>query len=275
MLKTGKAERRTRMRISLVGVGQSVPGFEDIWFEVIAKGYKKVLRPDTEVVQRGLKVGLGNPFDYTNHYYTHLNLGGIVEAFLEDERQGFDAGVVGCFDDWGIKEASAVVDIPLIGPGLSSMLFACQLGRKFAVIVANMPGIVPQIEQQVRAYGLEDRVIPDGIVTDIHDFGDTWTKGFEDPQFVANGVVEKSRELVSRGADVIVVGCCGIGPFCSAVGLHKIEVGNRNIPIVDAQMIALKTAEMAVDLRRGLGLPFTSLPRPANEDVARYNLGRR
>lgn len=45
--------------------------------------------------------------------------------------------------------------------------------------------------------------------------------------------------------------------------------GSQYIPIVDAQMIALKTAEMAVDLRRGLGLPFTSLPRPAREDVAR------
>jgi hypothetical protein len=112
-------------------------------------------------------------------------------------------------------------------------------------------------------------VIPGGIVADIHDFGDTWTKGFEDPQFVADGVVERSREMVSRGADVIVVGCCGIGPFCSAAGLHKIQIGNRNIPIVDAQMIALKTAEMAVDLRRGLSLPFTNLPRPAKEDVAR------
>ncbi|MCK4698307.1 MAG: hypothetical protein KAT53_08405, partial [Dehalococcoidia bacterium] len=69
------------MRICLVGVGQSVPGFEDIWFGIIEKGYKKVLRSDTEVVQRGLKVGLGNPLDYTNNYYTHLNLGSIVEAF--------------------------------------------------------------------------------------------------------------------------------------------------------------------------------------------------
>jgi len=257
------------MRILLVGVGQSVPGFEDIWFGIIEKGYKKVLRPDTEVVQTGLKVGLGNPFDYTNDYYTHLNLGGIVEKFIEAEKEGFDAAVVGCFDDWGIKEARAVVNIPLIGPGLSSMLFACQLGSKFAVIVANMPGIVPHIEEQIRLYGLQDRLIPNGVVNDIHDFGDTWTKSFADPQFAAVGVVERSKELVERGADVIVVGCCGIGPFCSAAGLYKIDVGDRNIPIVDAQMIAMKTAEMAVDIKKGIGLPFTSIPRPQQEDVKR------
>lgn len=257
------------MRICLVGVGQSIPGFEDIWFGVIEKGFSKVLRPDTDVVQRGLKVGLSNPFDFTNPYYTHLNLGSIVEAFIEVEKEGFDAGVVGCFDDWGIKEAQAVVDIPLIGPGLSSMLYACQLGRKFGVIVANMPGIVAHIEDQIRRYGLQERLIPNGVVNDIHPFDDTWTKGFADPQFVADGVVERAKEMVADGADVIVIGCCGIGPFCSAAGLHKIEVGNRDIPILDAQMIAMKTAEMAVDIRKGTGLPFTSLPRPAEEDVKR------
>jgi len=46
-------------------------------------------------------------------------------------------------------------------------------------------------------------------------------------------------------------------------------VDGRNIPILDAQMIALKTAEMAVDIKRGIGLPFTSLPRPLEEDVRR------
>ncbi|GAI27475.1 unnamed protein product [marine sediment metagenome] len=49
------------MRICLVTVAQSVPGFEDFWFGVIQKGFSKVLRPDTEVVQKALKVGLSNP----------------------------------------------------------------------------------------------------------------------------------------------------------------------------------------------------------------------
>jgi len=257
------------MKICLVGVGQSVPGFEDVWFGVIQKGFSKVLRPDTEVVQKPLKVGLGNPLDYTNDYYTHLNLGSIVETFLEAEREGYDAAVVGCFDDWGIKEAQAVVNIPLIGPGLSSLLFASLLGRKIAVIVANMPGIVAHVEQQIEGFGMLDRLIPDGVVPDINAFEDTWTKGFSDPQFVADGVAQQSRELVARGADVIVIGCCGIGPFCSAAGLHSIDVGDRHIPLVDAQMVSLKMAEMSVDVARGIGLPFTSTPRPSAEDVKR------
>jgi transcription initiation factor TFIIIB Brf1 subunit/transcription initiation factor TFIIB len=76
------------MRICLVTVAQSVPGFEDIWFSVIQKGFSKVLRPDTEVVQKALKVGLLNPHDYTNRYYANLNLGSIVETFIEAEKGG-------------------------------------------------------------------------------------------------------------------------------------------------------------------------------------------
>lgn len=257
------------MKICLVTVAQSVPGFEDIWFSVIQKGFSKVLRPDTEVAQKALKVGLSDPKDFVNPYFSHLNARSILEAVIEAEREGFDAVVVGCFGDTGVKEARAVVDIPVIGPAESTMLLACQMGRKFAIITANLPGLVPQHEGQVREHGLWDRLIPNGIRPDIHAFEDTWTKSFGDPQFAADGVAELAEELAADGADVIVIGCCGIGPFCSAAGLHKVTIDNRDIPILDAQLISLKTAEMAVDLREGVGLPFTSLPRPTGEDVKR------
>ncbi len=257
------------MKLCLVLITEMLESAHDFVFNMVQQSFGKVLRPDTEVVQKTLKVGLGNPHDYTNSYFVNLNLGSIVEAFIEAEKEGFDAAVVGCFADTGIKEARAVVDIPLIGPAESSMLLACQLGRKFAIICANLPGLVAQHEEQVREHGLMDRLIPNGIVKDIHAFDDTWTKSFADPQFAADGVAERSRELVAQGADVIVIGCCGIGPFCSAAGLHKIEVDGRNIPILDAQMIAFKTAEMAVDIKKGTGLPFTSMPRPPAEDVKR------
>lgn len=257
------------MKICLVTVAQSVPGFEDFWFSVIQKGFSKVLRPDTQVVQKALKVGLADPKDFVNPYFSHLNRASIVETIIEAEREGYDAVVVGCFGDTGVKEARAVVDIPVIGPAEATMLLACVLGRRFAIICANLPGLVPQHEEQVREHGLRERLIPDGIRPDIHSFEDTWTRSFSDPNFAANGVAEMSRELVADGADVIVIGCCGIGPFCSAAGLHSIRVGDRNIPVLDSQMIAFKFAEMAADLRIGTGLPFTSLPRPAPEDVDR------
>lgn len=254
------------MKICLVTVAQSVPGFEDLWFSVIQKGFSQVLKPDTQVAQKALKVGLADPKDFVNLYFSHLNRGSIVETIIEAQKEGYDAVVVGCFADTGVREARAVVDIPVIGPAESTMLLACQLGRKFAIICANLPGLVPQHEEQVREHGIWNRLIPNGIRPDIHAFDDTWTKSFADPQFAADGVVERANELVADGADVIVIGCCGIGPFCSAAGLYSTQVDGRNIPILDSQLIAFKTAEMAVDLKNGIGLPSSSLPRPTPQD---------
>ena len=257
------------MKISLVTVAQSVPGFEDIWFGMLRNSFSKALRPDTEVIPKALKVGLADPKDFVNHYYSFLNSASIVEAVIESERQGCDAAVVGCFGDTGVREARAAVDIPVIGPAEATMLLACQLGRKFGIICANMPGLVADHEEQARYHGLYDRLIPNGIRPDIHKFEDTWSKSFVDPKFAADGVSDRAREMVSDGADVIVIGCCGIGPFCSLAGLHSIRVGDRNIPILDAQLIAIKTAEMAADLRTRISLPYNSLPRPSAEDFDR------
>ena len=257
------------MRICLVAVGQSVPGFNEILFDVIKKGSMKALRPETEVVMRPLKVGLADPKDFVNHYYSFLNSTSIVETIIKAERDGFDAAVLGCFGDTGVEQARAAVDIPVIGPAESTMMLACQMGRRFGIICANMPGLPADHWEQVRYHGLTERLIPDGIRPDIHNFADTWSKSFADPRFAADGVAERAREMVADGADVIVIGCCGIGPFCSLAGLHSIRVDDRNIPILDAQLIALKTAEMAADIRTSIGMPFNSLPRHSVEDFNR------
>jgi len=259
------------MKICIVNVSEWVEGFHDVWFGQMKESFRKVLRPETEVVIKSIKCGLrgDNPLDFANVYFTHLNKREVVEVIIQAEKEGFDAAVVGCFDDWGVNESKAVVDMPVIGPGESTMLFACQLGRKFAVIVANMPGLIAQIEEQIRQHCLQDRVIPNPVRFDVHAFTETWEKGLQDPKFVADGVVKQARELVTEGADVIVVGCCGIGPFCSVAGLSKVKVGERDIPILDPMMVAMKSAEMAVDLKKGIGLPFTNMALPSEEDFRR------
>ena len=127
------------MKISLVAVAQSVPGFEEIWFGILHNSFSKALRPDTEVVQKALKVGLADPKDFVNHYYSFLNSASIVESIIEAELEGCDAAVVGCFGDTGVREARAAVDIPVIGPAEATMLLACQMGRNFGIICSNLP----------------------------------------------------------------------------------------------------------------------------------------
>jgi Asp/Glu/hydantoin racemase len=262
------------MKICLINGSQAnIGGVHDTWLSIILANLKKVLRSDTHVEMKTLKTGLkgDNVFDFSNEYFVALNKREILETILEAAKDGFDAAVVALGDDTGVREARSAVGIPVIGPGESAMHLACQMGRRFGAIIANMPGtpLIAQIEDNIKRYGLEGRVIPNGVRFDVHDFADTWEKGLVDPKFAADGVKEGAQKLVDDGADVIVVLCCGIGPFCTAAGLSKVRIGDRDIPVLDAMTISVKIAEMAVDLKIGLDLPFTSMALPSGEDMAR------
>jgi len=263
------------MRLCVVVIMDAPPEFTDAALGMLKPSFEKVLRPDTEVVLKPSKGALkgGNVLDFDNPYFVYWNQGPIIEALIEAEREGFDAAWVSCFGDPGVREARAVVEMPIIGPCESTMHFACQLGRKLAVITANMPGQIPQMEEQVGSLGLKDRLITNGIRMDKEPFTQAWEKGLKNPKAAADGVAEVARECVADGADVIVVGCCGLGPLCSRAGFNKLTVDGQEVPVLDPVMIAAKTAEMAADIRKGTGLPITSRVRnyvlPSRDDWTR------
>jgi allantoin racemase len=263
------------MRLALVHITELPEEFVDGWFSSIRASFDAVLRPDTEVVLRPIKQGLkgDNVLDFDNPYYALMDKREIIEAFIDADKEGFDAGSVHCVGDPGVKEARAVVKMPLFGPAESAMHFACQIGRKFAVIGTNMPGQLEQLSEQVRQHGLEQRLIHDGIRFDEEPFTEAFPRWLANPQLCADSVARVAERCVADGADVIVLGCAGTCTLCSKVGLNKIDVGAQEVPIVDSVMVAMKMAEMAVDMRSGTGLPIPSRTKnyvlPAQQDWKR------
>ena len=263
------------MKLCVVQITDVPEEFIDASLAMLKPSVDKVLRPDTEVALKGSTGGLpgDNPVDFDNPYFSFLSEWAIVEAIVQAEKEGFDAALVGCFGDPGVREARSVVGIPVIGPCEATLHFACQLGRKFAIITANMPGQIAQMEEQVRQHGLEGRLAPNGVRMDKEPFAEAWGKGVKNPKLAADSIAEVARECVADGADVVIVGCCGMGPLCSMAGFNKITVGGQDVPILDPVMVAAKTAEMAVDIRKGTGLPIPSRLRkqalPSKEDLAR------
>ncbi|MDO1484766.1 hydantoin racemase [Rhodococcus rhodochrous] len=82
------------------------------------------------------------------------SIAGIVEA----EREGFDAVLVGHFQDAGLFEARTAVDIPVVGHGEASMHQACMLGGRVGIVSID-PVYLPWHHEQIRRYGLESRVV--------------------------------------------------------------------------------------------------------------------
>ena len=263
------------MNICLVHITEMPEGFHDVWFSMVEHSFKKVLRPDTRVTLKPIKHGLkgDNVLDFDNPYFALMDKREIIEAFIEADKEGFDAGAVHCFGDPGIKEARSVVGMPIFGPAECAMHLACLLGRRFAIIGTNMAGQRAQIEEQVREQGLEGRLIPNGVRFDKEPFVTAFGKWMGNPQLAADSVAEVARECVADGADVIVIGCAGTSLFCSMVGFNQITINGQVVPIIDSVMAAVKTAEMAVDIKKGVGLPMPSRTRnyvlPSKEDWTR------
>src|SRR5690625_4480106 len=70
--------------------------------------------PGTSVEVRSLRRG---PHHLEYHYYGALVLPDVLHMLLQAEQEGFDAAILGCFYDPGLKEAREVLNtMPVIFP---------------------------------------------------------------------------------------------------------------------------------------------------------------
>ena len=174
---------------------------------------------------------------------------------IEAERAGYDAFVVGHFQDAGLYEARSVVDIPVIALGEASMLYSCQLGQRSGVVTIN-PRFTPWFHHQIGKYGLRERVA--GVHAIKFEPGQIMAAFDSEELFdeVLQQFAEQARPLVADGVDVLLPG--GGIPMLLFAREHQHNVDGA--PVINGIPIVVKMAEMAVKLKRltGLGVSRTS-----------------
>lgn len=168
-----------------------------------------------------------------------------VANVIEAEEEGFDAAIVGHFQDSGLWDARAAVDIPVIGLGECSMLHSCMLGSR-AGLVTISPVFVRWHEEQIVRYRLGDRIIG---VRAMDTSVDLYMRAFESEQDyreVRRQFVEQAAPLVAAGAEVVIP--AGGLPALLLRGEREFEVDGA--PVLNPTPVAAKQAEIAVELRR-------------------------
>jgi len=109
--------------------------------------------PGTHVDVKGI-----TPHDSYAHAIVEMRCAReVICNAVRAEREGYDAFIVGHFQDAGLYEARSVVDIPVLALGEASMLHACQLGQRSGIVTIN-PRYIPWFHHQIVKYGLERRV---------------------------------------------------------------------------------------------------------------------
>src|SRR4051794_2566429 len=86
-----------------------------------------------------------------------------IRNALAAERQGYDGFVIGHFQEPGLTECRGALDIPVIGLGEATMLFACSIGKRFALVTID-PVFVPWHEEQVTRHRLDGRCAGIGTI---------------------------------------------------------------------------------------------------------------
>lgn len=219
-----------------------------IW-DGLSRHAKMVARPDTEVVLGNLEKNLR---EFTTTFGAMVNSVFLVERIIQAEEEGFDAVVVGCNGDNGVKEARSAVDIPVVGLTESSVMMAKMYGFRSAVVTIRDSWVQP-IESRAYSYGAREGLIDYKPVRyfemNYEDLIDCF-KGKSDRLIVK--FEEVAQGCIKDGADVIINGCALTGPAFSL--LKYTHVTNTGVPVIDCTAVAIKFGEIMVDLRRSLGM---------------------
>jgi len=178
----------------------------------------------------------------TTHAITEYRIGrNLIRNAVEAEKQGYAAMAITHFQDAGLAEVKAVVDIPVLGLGETTLLHACTLGRKLGLVTIN-PVFVPWHEDQVIRYGLQQRVVGVRAVNaSVKDFIDAFASD-EALRKLKPLWERECRVLLDAGADVIV----------PAGGLPMMLFSGEmdGAPVVNGITVIAKSAELAIKLRK-------------------------
>ena len=145
----------------------------------------------------------------------------------------YDAIVIGCFYDVGLREAREVSGKAVVtAPCQSALVFATFLSNSFSVLVGRRKWI-SRMEENVRSYGCGERLAsmrPLGL--GVQDFQ-------ADRNKTQRRLIEEGKKAVSEdGAECIILGCT------IEYGFHETMQKELGVPVIDAVLAPFKLAEL-------------------------------
>src|SRR6188768_3518017 len=147
----------------------------------------------------------------------------LLSLVSQKEKQ-YAAFVIACYSDPGLHSVREVTKKPVLGISECGILTALTLGHRFGVI-AILQKSIPRHLRYVGAMGVTERFAGELPV-------DLPVLELADEKKTFGRMVTVGRELRSRGADVIVMGCAGMARYRK--GLLD-EVG---VPVVEPTQAA-------------------------------------
>jgi len=205
--------------------------------------FKEYLDPikgsDTELEVFSLSRG---PQHLEFHYYEALVLLDTLHWIRQKEKEGYDAAIIGCFYDPGLREAREITQRMVVtAPAEASMHIASTLGNSFSIIVGRNKWI-PAMQENVVKYGFKDRLASfKSVDLGVLDFQNDVSETNRRLTQAAKEAVEADR------AEVVILGCT------AQLGFYKELQDLLNVPVIDVAIAAVKYAEFLIEIRNRFG----------------------
>ncbi|MFW7267644.1 aspartate/glutamate racemase family protein [Gluconacetobacter sp. Hr-1-5] len=197
----------------------------------------KYLKPDTEVVTRGLVHG---PSSIEGEYDEALAAPETVFRCEQAAREGFDGIFVNCFGDPGVRAAREAVDVPVFGGFEPVMHLAMGTADRIAIITV-LPHPVSMLNGSVAKARLEGRVV---CIRNI----DMPVLDLQDHEKVVTALTEQAVLAIQREhAEAIVLGCTGFIDVREDVR-YKLTQAGYDAPVLEAAQAAMVTLEAFVTM---------------------------
>lgn len=171
------------------------------------------------------------------HLFEHIATSRILEIAVRAEEEGFDAVIIGCFYDPGLREARELVSIPVVGVGEATMHLASILSSRFSVIVGRRKWI-SKMADNARLYGVDSKIASWRVL-------DLSVPEMADVERTKRGAIYEARKAVEMDlADAVILGCTAL------TGMGEEIQTAIGVPVLDPVIVGLKFAEMLADLWR-------------------------
>lgn len=212
--------------------------------------FKRVARPDTEVVMHGMRPGTypgnypGTDIRHAGMQYLHSLQ--LTQAGLAAEKEGFDAYAIATLPDPALREIRGMLRIPVVGYGESAMLTSCLLGAKFSILLF-IAETTDLLAFNAAKYGLADRFA--GVADVGFRFADVLA-AFDKPGPLIDRFREAARKSIAAGTEVIIPGEAPLCVLLASQGVSSVD----GVPVLDSLSCWVKHAEMLVDLKRQSGV---------------------
>lgn len=213
------------------------PVISDIFNDEARKEFSAYASSDTTIDVCNLDYG---PESIECEYDEALCIPNFLEKAIEAEEQGYEGIISNCFADPGVKAAREILNIPVVGPGEASMLYASLLGKSFSIL-SVLPNVYTMLKNNSETLGVSNNL------ASIRNINIPVLEVTEKERLIDSLNDEMIKVIKEDNAHVLILGCTGMMGVAAELQERLKKVG-YDIPVIDPVFAATKMLEGVITM---------------------------